>query len=98
MSIRSGAANGKSGPVGMPETKHAWRYLARTRKDLGGDWQPLRSIGRPMSACLLAVLEPITSPPGVPGQEEVMNPVAYCPRQRPLLRLARAALAVITSG
>ena len=27
-----------------------------------------------------------------------MNPVAYCPGQRPLLRRARAALAIITCG
>src|SRR2546427_11312848 len=56
MSTQSGAVNGKSGPMGMPETKQACRYLARKRQDLCRDWQPLRSIGRAMSAGLLAVL------------------------------------------
>src|SRR5712692_3420495 len=56
MSTRSVAVNGKSGPMGMPETKQACRYLAGNRKVLCGGWQPLRSIGRAMGAGLLAVL------------------------------------------
>src|SRR6266566_5843015 len=55
MSTRSVAVNGKSGPVGMPETKQACRSLAKKRQDRGAGWQPLRSVTRVLAAGLLAL-------------------------------------------
>src|SRR5437879_13234277 len=55
MSTRSVAVNGKSGPMGMPETKQAGRSLAKKRQDRCADWQTLRSVTRVLAAGLLAL-------------------------------------------
>jgi probable HAF family extracellular repeat protein len=87
MSTRSVAVNGKSGPIGMPETKQARRHLARKRQSAGAGWQPLRSIGRAMGAGVLALVvastagaDPTGTAPGGPRAVKVASAAAPLPK------------------